>query len=75
MTTEKNPLGLGARAPEESGTGSPADTSYDAYGSDPYGTGPLQKGDVVERPARRGTRPPPSPPDAGSDAPAEDAGR
>jgi hypothetical protein len=36
---DRNPLGLGARDPEESNTGSVADTSYDAQGSDPYTTG------------------------------------
>ena len=33
---ERNPLGLGARDPESSNTGSTDDTSYDAVGSDPY---------------------------------------
>jgi hypothetical protein len=40
---EKNPLGLGARDPESSNTGSVADTSYDAQGSDPYTTGEPKK--------------------------------
>jgi hypothetical protein len=31
---ERNPLGLGARDRERSNTGSTADTSYDAVGSD-----------------------------------------
>jgi hypothetical protein len=31
---ERNPLGLGARDPESSNTGSTADTSYNAVGSD-----------------------------------------
>ena len=36
---ERNPLGLGPRDAEGSNTGSTADTSYDAQGSDPYTTG------------------------------------
>ena len=36
---ERNPLGLGPRDPEGSNTGSTADTSYNARGSDPYATG------------------------------------
>lgn len=36
---EQNPLGLGARDPESSNTGSIADTSYNAQGSDPYPSG------------------------------------
>lgn len=35
---EHNPLGLGSRGRESSNTGSTADTSYDAHGSDPYTT-------------------------------------
>ena len=40
---EQNPLGLGARDPESSNTGSVADTSYNARGSDPYLTGEPRK--------------------------------
>lgn len=40
---ERNPLGLGPRDPEDSNTGSIADTSYDAQGSDPYTTGEPRK--------------------------------
>ena len=40
---ERNPLGLGARDRESSNTGSTADTSYDAHGSDPYTTGEPRK--------------------------------
>ena len=40
---EDNPLGLGARDRESSNTGSAADTSYDAQGSDPYTTGEPRK--------------------------------
>ena len=40
---ERNPLGLGARDAESSNTGSTADTSYDAHGSDPYLTGEPRK--------------------------------
>ncbi len=36
---ERNPLGLGPRDRESSNTGSVADTSYEARGSDPYTTG------------------------------------
>ena len=36
---EQNPLGLGPRDRESSNTGSVADTSYAAQGSDPYTTG------------------------------------
>jgi hypothetical protein len=36
---QRNPLGLGPRDRESSNTGSTADTSYNAYGSDPYTTG------------------------------------
>jgi hypothetical protein len=36
---ERNPLGLGARDPESSNTGSTADTTYNAVGSDPYPPG------------------------------------
>ncbi len=35
---ERNPLGLGPRDRESSNTGSIADTSYNAYGADPYTT-------------------------------------
>ena len=40
---EQNPLGLGPRDRESSNTGSVADTSYDAQGSDPYTTGEPRK--------------------------------
>ena len=40
---ERNPLGLGARDAEGSNTGSEADTSYAAHGSDPYTTGEPRK--------------------------------
>jgi hypothetical protein len=40
---ERNPLGLGPRDRESSNTGSTADTSYDAHGSDPYTTGEPRK--------------------------------
>jgi hypothetical protein len=40
---ERNPLGLGPRDRESSNTGSTADTSYDAHGSDPYLTGEPRK--------------------------------
>lgn len=40
---ENNPLGLGARESESSNTGSIADTSYNARGSDPYTTGEPRK--------------------------------
>ena len=40
---ERNPLGLGPRDPEGSNTGSIADTSYNAHGSDPYTTGEPRK--------------------------------
>ncbi len=40
---ERNPLGLGARDAGDSNTGSTADTSYDAHGSDPYRTGEPRK--------------------------------
>ncbi len=33
---DNNPLGIGPRDRESSNTGSEADTSYDAHGSDPY---------------------------------------
>jgi len=39
---DQNPLGLGSRG-EQSNTGSSADTSYDAAGSDPYTTGEPKK--------------------------------
>ena len=38
-----NPLGIGPRDRESSNTGSEADTSYDAAGSDPYETGEPRK--------------------------------
>ena len=40
---ERNPLGLGPRDSKSSNTGSTADTSYDAVGSDPYTTGEPRK--------------------------------
>ena len=40
---EVNPLGLGSRGRESANTGSAADTSYDAHGSDPYTTGEPRK--------------------------------
>ena len=40
---EQNPLGLGPRDAGSSNTGSTADTSYDAQGSDPYTTGEPRK--------------------------------
>ena len=40
---ERNPLGLGPRDREGSSTGSVADTSYNAAGSDPYTTGEPRK--------------------------------
>ena len=40
---DDNPLGLGPRDAESSNTGSTADTSYDAVGSDPYTTGEPEK--------------------------------
>jgi hypothetical protein len=40
---EPNPLGLGPRDREGSNTGSIADTSYEAQGSDPYLTGEPEK--------------------------------
>jgi hypothetical protein len=40
---DRNPLGMGPRDPESSNTGSVADTSYDAQGSDPYTTGEPRK--------------------------------
>lgn len=40
---ERNPLGLGPRDAKGSNTGSTADTSYDAVGSDPYTTGEPRK--------------------------------
>ena len=40
---ERNPLGLGPRDAEGSNTGSVADTSYDAHGSDPYTIGEPRK--------------------------------
>jgi hypothetical protein len=40
---ERNPRGLGARDAEGSNTGSIADTSYNAHGSDPYTTGEPRK--------------------------------
>ncbi len=40
---EQNPLGLGPRDREGSNTGSVADTSYNARGSDPYTTGEPDK--------------------------------
>ena len=36
---ERNPLGLGPRDAKGSNTGSTADTSYNAVGSDPYESG------------------------------------
>jgi hypothetical protein len=40
---ERNPLGLGPRDAKSSNTGSVADTSYDAVGSDPYASGEPRK--------------------------------
>lgn len=57
---ENNPLGLGPRDHESSNTGSTADTSYDARGSDPYTTG---------EPAGGGTSTPADPDVPGSDEP------
>ena len=53
---ERNPLGIGPRDRESSNTGSTEDTSYDAYGSDPYTTGEPRKdlesdADSASRPA------------------------
>jgi hypothetical protein len=53
---DTNPLGLGPRDREGSGTGSTEDTSYDAVGSDPYTTGEPEKdfGGVERSGAERG---------------------
>ena len=47
---ERNPLGIGARDAESSNTGSTADTSYNAQGSDPYTTGEPEKDVEAKRP-------------------------
>ena len=58
---ERNPLGLGARDPEGSSTGSAADTSYAARGSDPYTTGEPRK-DLTDADAAAGDAAPPDAP-------------
>ena len=51
---ERNPLGLGPLDREGSNTGSIADTSYNARGSDPYTTGePVE--DFGARPTQEST--------------------
>ena len=42
-SADRNPPGVGPRDAESSNTGSTADTSYDAHGSDPYTTGEPRK--------------------------------
>ena len=42
-TPNDNPLGLGPRDHDGSNSGSVADASYDAVGSDPYTTGEPEK--------------------------------
>ena len=51
---ERNPLGIGARDPESSNTGSTADTSYNAVGSDvnPAGEADKSFGDESRRESR-----------------------
>ena len=58
---ERNPLGLGARDPDGSNTGSVADTSYDARDSDPYTTGEPRK-DLTDTGDAAGAEAPSEPP-------------